>query len=175
MEPYFDLFLKGVTSVVILYIAFNTIFRYHPSIRLVDLVAIVVFTVISFLFIGSSRFVAYAIIIGVVLALYLGTKFFFRKKNIDFVMLYSFSRHDQDMLFSAVRETESKHTILKQEISFVRNLRFLFKINGTNKKNMKKFLHELDLHLAKKPKRFGFYQYFHIIFALILMAAIWRF
>jgi len=175
MELYFNLFLKGVTSVIILYIAFNTIFRYHPSIRLTDLIAIVIFTIVSYFFIGSFKIVAYAIVIGVALLIYLVTKLVLRKKHIDFVFLHSIAKSDREMFQSAISETESKLNLPKQEISNIRNLAFLIKINDNCKKRVKTFLKELYQLLAKKPKRFGYYQYFHIIFALILMAAIWRF
>ncbi len=175
MELYFDLFLKGVTSVVILYIAFNTIFRYHPSIRLTDLTAVVVFTIVSYYFIGSFKLVAYAIVIGVLLVIYLATKFMLKKKHIDFIFLYSVAKFDQEMLHGAIAETETKLNLPNQDILYIRNLPFIFKISDNGKKKVKTFQKELDQLLAKKPKRFGFYQYFHIIVALILMAAIWRF
>ncbi len=175
MELYFDLFLKGVTSVIILYIAFNTIFCYHPSIRLVDLGAIVFLTIVSYFFIGSFKLVAYAIVIGIAFIIYLVIKLVLTKKHIDIVFFYSLAKTDSEKIESAISETESKMNFPKQGISNIQNLSFLYAISDNDKKRVKTFLKELDKLLAKKPKRFGFYQYFHIIFALILMAAIWRF
>ncbi len=175
MEAYFDLFLKGLITVVILYIAFDTIFAYHPSVLLVDMAAIVLVLVLSFSFIGTDKIVIYAIVLAVVVISDIVIRIILFKKGVFHYLIYPLINKDVERCQEVVSHLKSAHNLKNENVSFREKFPFIIVISGSTAEKTKTFIRELDKEFSKFPKRFHWFQYVNIIMALIFMAAIWRF
>jgi len=175
MDRFFDLYLKGAASVAILYIAFNPIFRYHPTARGENLVIVILFTIVNLIFVGTYNYLAYGIVIAVFALLLFAAKLVLKRRREAFIVLFSFAKADREMLHKTVSETMASANISQKDLTEIRILPNLLHLVGQDQGAIKSFRKKLDANLESCPKRFGYYHYFHIVGALILMAAIWRF
>ena len=175
MDRFFDLYLKGAASVAILYIAFNPIFRYHPSARGENLVIVILFTIVNLCFVGNYHYLAYGIVVGGLALLLIASKLVLAKHKQALIVLFSFAKADREMLHNTVSDTMTAVNISARELTEIRKFPFLLHLERQDQATVKSFRKKLDANLEACPKRFGYYHYFHIVGALILMAAIWRF
>ncbi|HOP56609.1 MAG TPA: hypothetical protein PLH02_00275 [Bacillota bacterium] len=173
MEAYFELFLKGICTIFILYVSFNTIFRYHTNSSVTDFFLVFSWMIVSFFFIGHYLIVAYVSIIGGILIIYAAMRIYLAYRKTDIRLTYSFSKREADNLKIALGN--ASETLPEGKIYNYRNLSYIIITKDLTKDEHKAFVKKLDKEISQVPIHFGYFQYFNIIFALILMASIWRF
>lgn len=175
MEETFNLIFKGLVSVLIMYLAGNSIFRYHASIRLVPAVSCLIGLCLAFFFFDTTHYLTMAICYGIIIVFSLLTSLLLLYKKEDVHLLISIYDKDLEKLTSKIAELSSQSEIPASSISFVFGKPYLLCFHHVGHKSRKAFMKSLDLYLSKQPLCFVMTQYLHIVVALILLAAIWRF
>lgn len=175
MTEYFDLALKGITTVMILYLAFNTIFRYHPSLNLIDFVTYILVTIISLAFIGTENFIFYFVLIGFLLITNIVARIVLLRKQVSLYVIYPITKNDLSSLMETLNNLRIEHNLSADELLLKRQWLTLMKAQSVDRKKLRTVIRDFDREVGKYPKRFEWFQYFHVIAALIMMAAIWRF
>jgi hypothetical protein len=175
MENFFELFLKGVVSIIILYIAFNATFRYHSVVRLPLLAVVVLGATISYLFIGTVFYIAYLIAMAIIIILGVAAEFMLHRKKMAAYLLISVLDKEksidqtiiEDCLKNVGGNTENiKYLVRGENVILIRN---------EDRKTNRKFQKQLEEYFQKNTIRFGLVQYIHIVIALIMIVSIWRF
>jgi len=175
MVETFNLIFKGLVSVLIMYIAGNSIFRYHASIRLIPAVACLIGICLAFFFFDTTYYLAMAICYGIILVVSILTSLILLNRKEDIHLLVSIYDKDSELFQTKTDELGTQLGISSASISFFFGKFYLLCLHGVNHKKRKPFMKSLDSFLSKQPLRFTLVQYLHIMVALILLAAIWRF
>jgi Ca2+/Na+ antiporter len=175
MEEPFNVIFKGVASVLIMYIAGNSIFRYHSSIRLV-LMALCLFGLgMAFFFFDQTHYVAMAISYGILFVVSLFTMVLLQYRKEDIRLLISIYDKNHDNTKKKIEEICQQTGIPGESISYLSDKPYLICFHQVDNKSRRSFMKALDQYLTKQPLRFTLCQYLHVVIALILLIAIWRF
>lgn len=175
MGNFFDLFLKGFVTIIVLYVSFNATFRYHSVIRISLLFAVVTITFGSYFFIGTTFFIGYGIFIGTIALTSISLRLFLAYKKRDLFLLISVIDKDPRPDRQAITDMFVDAGGENQNLVYVGEGQSVIMVKNTAKTEVKKFQKLLEDYFQKKTKRFGLVQYFHIVAALIIIASIWRF
>lgn len=175
MNDYLNLAIKGITSVIIMYFAFNTIMRYHTSIRIETLTFLSVFSVVNFLYFDRIIGLTYWIIIGLLGVGYSALRFYFFHKQKATYFLIGLLDKDQNALSEELDTIRQNLNIAQSKLSYSPDRPYVVTFMNTPRTAQKAYMSAYEKTVARNPKPFTLIQYFTVVIALILLVIIWRY
>jgi hypothetical protein len=174
MNVWLDTGLQTFVSVLILYYAVNTFWRYHPIAKARHVVAIVVVSaLIMFAYLpGESIRLLWFLGIGVLIEIvWLVLE---RKQKLTVYILFLTDRKHQSILSTYFSEGQKRHMIEESAIRFLFGSASILGVT-TPSSSWKSLLKEFERDYRTLVPVLAMRAYVTVLFALILLAAYWRF
>ncbi|MBU1144280.1 MAG: hypothetical protein KJ971_00285 [Firmicutes bacterium] len=175
MEHYYDIVLRFLLSVLILYYSVNIIFRYHASIDRIDFLLFILMGLLFLNYIGTYKIIEPLYLLLIILLTFLGAKLYFRKRQIYGYLLFNISKKDYKDIKSSLDAQMKDNLLSENQFCYQDKKPFLLVIKNIPWNTTKKLMKEFDLFLQKRPKTITFISYIQIIISLLLLAILWRF
>jgi hypothetical protein len=175
MNDYLDLGIKGITSVIILYFAFNTIMRYHTSIRVETLTFLSAFSVVNFFYFDRVIGLTYWIIVGLMGVGYGALRLYFYQKQKATYFLIGLLDKDQSALSEELESIRQNLNVAQTKFYVLPERPYVVTFMNTPRATQKAYMTAYEKAVASNPKPFTLIQYFSVVIALILLVIIWRY
>lgn len=175
MNDWLDLGLKTMVSVLILYVAVNTFWRYHPFAKARHAVSIFVVSLLIVAFYESERplwligFLAAGLVVE-------GAMYFWERKSHQTVywLLLSDKAH-QVAISEYLKAASLRHGLSPNRYRFAPGCAVLLLLDDSQPKTWKPLLKELERDFKSLVPILALRAYATVVFALILLAAYWRY
>lgn len=172
----FDLILKLIVSIAVIYVAANSIFHYHFTIKRSSLFFTILALLVAAYFFETTKVIGFLITEALVLLFYVVFLIFFNIKNIHgYFMFNSYRKKDFIENNDKLQALMEEYSVSKANLCYNQNRPFLFVLRKVNHKKAKKISRAMDEFAQKKTKNMNMIIYWHIIASLLIMVLIWRF
>jgi len=175
MAYWFDLMLKAISSVAIIYLMMIPVFKHHNVLNLIDLIASIAFILVFIVFIDTTHYLGFGIVFGISLVGYLGVKVFFNFRHEGHYVLFNLGKSDFGSMDMAIAETATANRIALENITYTDKYPYVYRLKIEDRKATHKFNKSLDETIKKRfSYRFG-YRYVIFLMIFIILAMIWRY
>ncbi len=170
-----ELAIKIVFSSILGFIALNSFFRYHFSSERFVTSAIIIFTVVLYIFRnGNNKEYLMFTFLGILVATVFFRILYDGKKEYGYFLL-NINKEEYNIIREEILTQAKKLEINEENIIFQNRFPHILYINRESGKKVRELIKELDSYISKKKKTLNMRIYWHLVVVLILIAAIWRF
>jgi hypothetical protein len=167
--------LKTFVSVLILYYAVNTFWRYHLHIKRVYFLTVFALSASIILVFEPARPTDLLYYLGVVMVLFISMSIIeWKTKRYGYVLFNVFPRH-YSAVYQYLQTTCPSFNIPIESISYCAKKPYLIVFHGLTEKQLKPFLKQFELDLKRLSPLHPWNVYLTVILSLILLAAYWRY
>lgn len=175
MAYWFDLTLKAISSIAIIYLMMIPVFKHHNVMNLIDLIASIAFILVLIIFIETTYYLVFGIVFGTSLIGYLGVRVLFKYRHEGHFVLFNLGKSDYEAMNLAIVETATQAQMPLESITYPDHFPYVYRVKINDRKAIHKFNKVLDDTIKKRfSYRFGT-RYVIFLMIFIILALIWRY
>jgi hypothetical protein len=175
MDQFLSLLPKIVFSVGILYFLLNPLFRHQNTMNRVDFLFLMASLVTVGIYADTTQYLEAGIVLGVLLAGFVGTRLFFRKKKRDGFVLFNVYGKDFPAVRAFLKTTGDAEGLDASEIGYAVKKPYLVVFRTKKRKATGKVVQATEKFIREKIRIHFWPAYVCLLLSFIVLAMIWRF